>query len=251
MPFGTTSRQRSDLKDDMDKKTNMWKSGTKYRGARSDTLMSMLDSTQATNQYAARIEKFGGRLDGGKVVKRPGIVKFQALNDDGTPADEGVLNFGGRTFKSDANGRFTILDSKYLEDEARLAEEIDRYVNETTRFCLANDETCAAILTNGDVELLGTILGSHDSNGAGFTFAQIRAAVGDAVAQELVDVVGSLPKEIRQASSMPSLLAAIDSSSNLYGLGISKLKACVRVVAPILENEQKGMKESKLDEADI
>ena len=69
--------------------TNLWKSGTKYRGARNQTLMSMLDSTQMSNQYASRIEKFGGALDGGVVVKRPGIVKFQALGDDGNPVQLG------------------------------------------------------------------------------------------------------------------------------------------------------------------
>lgn len=261
MPFGINATSRDKVRKQMKSgksATNLGKAGTKYRGARNNTLMSILDGTNITNQYASRVEKYGGDMDSaGQITKQPGVVRFKALGDGGQGMGGATLNFGGRTFQADGQGNFTLLSSEYLSEEAKLAEQIDEYVNEVTRYCLANDETCASILTNGDAKALQLILGSKSGlgdNDAGFTIAnatQGGSGLSDETAAAVVDAMAVMPKEIKEASGLPSLLASIDGSSNLFGLGLSKLKRVVREVAPILDRTQSTYKESKLDDPDV
>ena len=239
-------KQRKELMKAENKKTNFWSAGTKYRGQRSGPIASMLDGSNAANQVAARYAKYGGDIDAdGKVIRTPGVIMFKAMNpmNKNEALAHATLNFGGRTFQADADGNFKVLDEKYLKDEQKLAQEIDEYANQITSYCLSSDETCATILTGGDLAGLNHILGSR--------YEQTRAAtiLGSSFNKHMLN----LPDEILNANGMPSVLASIDSSSNMYGLGISKLKHVVKFVSPILENESKdnARLENGLDNADV
>ena len=200
--------------------SNMMAPGSKWRGERSDTLGAIQDRDMLTLHQASRDTKYGG------ISGVPGRYRFSIKADDGSDvADQPLpfqINGEKRMMYPGTGGIFTVHDGKLLREEQKYYEERQHYLNKMVKLCLASDEQCAKLLGLPTKTALVDALGNGKGKKIIFNGGEI-----------LTD----LPEETKSANGMPSILSEIAVDSLAFSWGISKLKAVIGHVNPIVEDD--------------
>lgn len=120
-------------------------SGLKYRGDRKDILASAFDQTHK-QQVNQRIRNLGSRA-----------VNIKMFDDSGKEMDDAVLNIHGHASYRNKSGYFRLVDESVLEEEMRLADENEEYLNE--KVSQARTDTAFATMLGVSVKDLIDICG--------------------------------------------------------------------------------------------
>jgi hypothetical protein len=220
------------------KETNLFKPGVKYHhvGQRSDTLSAALDRDLYANVQASRDLKYGGAS---------GIAGRYSFKMTGANAGQ-PLPFDDRLHYPGANQEFTVLDGDLLEEEYKLYQEREEYINKIVELCIVSDEQCMKILGLDKMDELKLFLGAG-------TYKATSVDV-DGITRKTVDLgKEALPSdEVYNATAVPSILNMLPSSHLNYSFGIAKLKAAISYVNPVIKkNKSKSVDVSEGMKGDI
>ena len=144
-----------------------------------------------------------------------GSYRVAVVDDKGKVIPEQLLNFNGRMHSSNTLGVFNMVDTAYLQEQKRVADEEKKYINTIVSYCMASDDAFATVcgLPINDLRRL------CQPNGCD--------AIND----------GSLPPSINAMDCSPNVLKLLDSGSLLFSQSISKARWIIGQYAPILDSE--------------
>ncbi len=184
-----------------------------------------LASVQDSGLYKRHLEDYKNAVgDGGYSIK--------LCDSNGTAiTDNRPLNIGGRVFYPSANGVYTFIDEDALEEQKRLNDEVEQYVDSLVEYS-STDEALSTI-TRISVEKLAEICLKE-------TTAEYEKIVGKRTFK-------LMPDDVKKADCLPSLLFLLHPHTREFALGVSKLRTLIKAVMPIIQKQ--GTKQTLKEEA--
>jgi len=182
-------------------------------------------SLEATkyNRYGARSEGIGSVLDS-KIVARnierekenlgDGFIQLQIV-DDGSGNKNKPLNIGNRLHYADEDGRFTIIDEKYISIMKQREQEKREYIEGLIETAIMSDEICAVMLGTDEAGLKA-ILGGNGTEAPKFGIEQ--------------------NSDLHKVDARPSAIETYSESSQAYANAIQKFKMVLKNRMPIVND---------------
>jgi len=170
--------------------------GTRYNryGERAPGIGSILDSTIVERNIKREQENLG-----------EGFVELQISDKN---KQNKPLNIGGRLHYADNEGKFTIIDEKFLDVMKQRETEKREYIEGLIQTAIMSDEICATLL---GVKDLNSVLGS--GKGAGY---------------------GIPAGDLLNVDAKPSAIETYSESSKMYSDAVQKFKMVLKRKMPIV-----------------
>jgi len=200
---------------DINSKTQINKSGSKWRGGDRRWGRSLMDQ----GEYSRMTSDYWNKYSTGPGTQA-GVYNLKVVDDGGEALKEAVINIGGKLFRSSKqNGTLRILDSEFLNSEISAYKEIRDYETKVVQAIIVSDET-AHLIIGGTADHVTALL---KKGGGG--------------AASAIPVPG-LDDELN-VDARPSMIRYLDPSGSKYAAAIAKIRVIVSH-SGIIVNQEAG-----------